>query len=150
MSPAELFTAPEPLHLALAAAALLVLVGGAGLVWAWRRLGRRLATLETAAAELREAVGALCAGAAGTDRRMLGLEQGLRRLAERQDRMELVHAGERAYDHAIRLVRNGAGLERLVAECGLTAGEARLILMLHGRGGGKAATASPTRAARAS
>ena len=113
------------------------------------RLRRRLARAEQGVAELRAEVAALCAGASGADRRVARLEQAVRRMGERQDRLELSRAGERAYDHAIRLVRGGAGLERLVSECGLTVGEARLILMLHGEGGRERATPSRRAADRA-
>jgi len=121
------------LALALAAA----LLPAAVLALACRRLARRLAAAERALEAARTDLAALCTAAAGTDRRLAGLERAQRRLAERQDRIELSHAGERAYDHAIRLVRNGADAERLVRECGLTPGEARLVLMLHGERAGR-------------
>jgi len=126
------------LALALAAA----LLPAAVLALACRRLARRLTAAERALEAARTDLAALCAAAAGTDRRLAALERAQRRLDERQDRIELSHAGERAYDHAIRLVRNGADTERLVRECGLTPGEARLVLMLHGeRAGEKGARA---------
>ena len=103
----------------------------------WRSSSRRCA--RSSAARRRS-----LPAAAGSDRRLAALERAQRRLDERQDRIELSHAGERAYDHAIRLVRNGADAERLVRECGLTPGEARLVLMLHGE---RAAAAGGPRAA---
>lgn len=131
-------------ELVLAPALAAVALAALGLGLACRRLARRLAAAERALEAARADVAALCAAASGTDRRLAALERAQRRLDERQDRIELSHAGERAYDHAIRLVRNGADAERLVRECGLTPGEARLVLMLHG---GQAAAAGGSRAA---
>ncbi|MCA1805511.1 MAG: DUF2802 domain-containing protein [Xanthomonadaceae bacterium] len=50
----------------------------------------------------------------------------------RQDQWELRSGSERSYQQAIQMVQHGAGAEELVRNCGLTPGEADLIVMLHG------------------
>lgn len=55
----------------------------------------------------------------------------LEQLRERQNQLDLRDPETGAYEQAIRLVRRGAGRQQLVADCGLTAAEADLILRLH-------------------
>ncbi len=132
--------------LALALVLVAALVPATVLALACRRLARRLAAAERGLDAMRADLAALCTAAAGADRRLAALERAQRRLDERQDRIELSHAGERAYDHAIRLVRHGADAGRLVRECGLTPGEARLVLMLHGERAGREGARAVARA----
>ncbi len=75
---------------------------------------------------------ALCAGAAGVGERLLGLERQLRRLSERQDQLEVRSVGERPYAQAIRMVQRGASAQDLIAACGLSQGEAELVVLMHG------------------
>lgn len=60
------------------------------------------------------------------------MERSLKRLGLRQDQVELNRSDERPYSHAISMVKKGAGVEDLVAACGLSRGEAELICMVHG------------------
>lgn len=41
-------------------------------------------------------------------------------------------SSQRGYDVATRLARNGAGIEELIANCGITRHEAELLVRLHG------------------
>lgn len=52
-----------------------------------------------------------------------------------------VAAPQRGYDMATRLAKNGAEVDELVANCGITRHEAELLVRLHGanRGGGEVA-----------
>ncbi len=103
-------------------------------LWLWRRQGRILARLETQqdrARQIRQDVGALCAGAVGVGERMLRLERRLRNVGERQERLELSDPGERPYAQAIRMVHRGASLEEIVSSCDLTRTEAQLLVMMH-------------------
>lgn len=59
------------------------------------------------------------------------LEQRIRRLAERQDQLELRDPLEQTYAHAIRLAQKGVDVNELVENCGLARGEAELLLRVH-------------------
>jgi hypothetical protein len=48
-------------------------------------------------------------------------------------------SGARGYEMAIRMARGGANLEEIVASCGTTRAEARLLLRLHHAAGANAA-----------
>lgn len=98
--------------------------------------GRRLRVWNQAyEAELRALkaeLAALCTANIGVGKQVGQMEQQVRRLAERQDLLELREASNRPYTQAIRLVRNGADVKDLMSTCALTQGEAELLVMLHG------------------
>jgi hypothetical protein len=83
---------------------------------------------------------ALCAGAINLGKHVDGLEHRIRRLAERQDQLELRDPMEQTYAHAIRLAQKGVDINDLVENCGLARGEAELLLRIH-RGERQTATA---------
>lgn len=60
------------------------------------------------------------------------IEIQLKRLGIRQDQLELRELESRSFMHATNLVKKGAGVEDLMGVCGLTQGEAELIVTLHG------------------
>lgn len=68
---------------------------------------------------------------ASMDEYKLGVEQQLRRLAERQDQTDFREPVSPAYNHAIKLVQKGASIDELIATCGLVRGEAELLIRLH-------------------
>jgi hypothetical protein len=119
----------------LGLAALGVVLAG---VSAWRnRRALDAARAETAVLQrelqlLQQSVSALTAGALGLDRRLDHLAAREQVLAERQETYEIQQAGEQPYSHAIRLVQQGAGVNRLVQELELSESEASLIVRLHG------------------
>lgn len=125
------------------AALLFGLVGVVlGLVAAWRLLqaSRRQADAEARIVELhtqldlvRQSISGLTAGAVGVDRRLKLLEARERVLSERQETYEIQQADEQPYGHAIRLVQQGASVDRLVSELALSESEAELIVRLHGQ-----------------
>lgn len=92
------------------------------------RYGKHLADLQ----RIEKDFAALCSASSGVGERLVRLEDLVRRLTERHDQLELRAGAERHYGQAIRLVQGGAGVEDLIANCGLTRGEADLIVMLHG------------------
>lgn len=122
-----------PLALGAMVCALLACVLG------WRAL-RALRLEQAAAAELRrelallqQSVSGLTAGAVGLDRRVQQLAARGQVLAERQETYEIQQAEAQPYSHAIRLVQQGAGVNRLVQELELSESEASLIVRLHGQ-----------------
>ncbi len=112
------------------------LAGALGFVWcilSLQRLTMRLAEVEQRLESLGTNLRALCAGAVGVDKRVSRLEQHGRDLRHRQEDMECQRQpGKHYYGEAIQMVRQGAGVERLIEELGLSHSEADLIVMLHG------------------
>lgn len=76
-------------------------------------------------------VRALYAGAVGVGERLSRQERKIKRLNERQEQVEIKTNGDRPYDQAIRMVKNGSSLDEIISICNLTRGEAELITMMH-------------------
>ena len=79
---------------------------------------------------LEQELGALCSASVGAGEHVVKLEQQVQRITERQDQLELRVAGNRPYDQASQLVNKGADIEDLMDSCGLTRGEAELMVMM--------------------
>ncbi len=118
-----------------AAAGVAVIIIGLLMTTAIVLRRRRLKRAAAGVAELqalRTDLGAMCASIAGFGERLVRIEQQLRNVGDRQDQLELRPSGERSYVHAIRMVQKGAGVDELVASCGINRGEAELLLRVHG------------------
>lgn len=74
---------------------------------------------------------ALCSGSLAAGDHLVKLENRVQRVIERQDGLELRAAHERPYAQASELIHRGADIDDLVENCGLTRGEAELLLMMH-------------------
>src|SRR3989304_3069374 len=81
--------------------------------------------------ELQHDLSALCTGASGVSGHLSRVDQQVRRLVERQDKVEAGGPANRAYHQAIRLIRNGADIDEVMDACGLVRTEAELLIMLH-------------------
>lgn len=114
-------------------------LGLLGIVW-WRLAraegARRAddARLRVEVDALQRELAALCSGAAGSGSRIARIERQLHLVRERQDRLEERSASHREFDRAVRLIRAGADIERLMEECSLTRAEADLLARMHGGG----------------
>lgn len=104
---------------------------------ALRRVGRNrdcvleeLALTRQRVQQAEQELAALCSAAAGAGDHVLTLEQQVQRILERQNLQELRSGGERPYTRASQLVHKGADIEELVDSCGLTQGEAELLVMM--------------------
>jgi len=73
----------------------------------------------------------LCRGATNIDRHISMIEEKIRRLLERQDKLEAADIVKREYENAIRAVKGGASVESLITVHGLSQAEARLLVSLH-------------------
>ncbi|MFQ5471022.1 MAG: DUF2802 domain-containing protein [Gammaproteobacteria bacterium] len=82
---------------------------------------------------------ALCLGATGVDGQLNRLGQQLKHLSDKHHQLDRREPGQGDFDKAIRLIRHGADLNELMANCGLMRAEAELLLMLHGNGKRQAA-----------
>ena len=88
-----------------------------------QELQRRIQSLE-------QELGALCSASVGAGEHVVKLEQQVQRITERQDQLELRGTGDRPYAQASQLVNKGADIDDLVDSCGLTRGEAELLVMM--------------------
>ncbi|TCK18816.1 uncharacterized protein DUF2802 [Thiogranum longum] len=84
--------------------------------------------------QLEQELGALCNASVGAGEHVLRLEHQMQRIIERQNDLEMRAVGERPYNQASQLVNKGADIEELVDTCGLTRGEAELLVMMQRRG----------------
>ena len=106
-------------------------------IHALRRAHSVSAGLAETAHELRERVqqleqelGALCSASVGAGEHVVRLEQQVQRIVERQNQLEMRACAERPYSHASELVIRGADIDELVETCGITRGEAELLVMM--------------------
>jgi len=84
-------------------------------------------------AGLQDQLSVLCAGATGSDKKIMKFEQTLNQLKEHQNTLDLgMSSQQHNYDHAIRLARKGVSMEQLIDNCNLSDEEAHLIDRLHG------------------
>ncbi len=74
---------------------------------------------------------ALINASVGMGERMLEMERRQRRLAERQEQLDIYDAANQPYEQAIRMAQNGSEIEELVDICGLSKTEAELIKIMH-------------------
>lgn len=81
---------------------------------------------------LQNQLSALCAGAVGTDDRIIQFEQALTQIKEYQNTLDLGMSPQHGYDHAIRLARKGVAVNQLIDNCNLSDEEAHLINRMHG------------------
>ncbi|QBQ53499.1 DUF2802 domain-containing protein [Nitrosococcus wardiae] len=81
--------------------------------------------------QLQKDFGVLCAGSARLGNQILQLERRVKKLDERQDQIDLHTPENCAYSQAIKMVRNGADIDQLIASCGLSRDEAGLVYLLH-------------------
>jgi len=120
---------------ALALSQVLLLAVVAGSIRSMRGLKRRVEQQEQRhAARLRtlqDDIAALCDGAVGVGDHLYHVERYLHRLSERQDQADMNDPAYQSFDHAVRLVKGGATVEQIMAECGLARSEAELIMMLN-------------------
>ena len=91
----------------------------------------RIASLELIVDDLHNNFNALCSGSVGIGKRISRLESKTRQQADRQLRLEDKTPALQNYGNAARLANKGADMDELVDYCGLSRGEAELILFLN-------------------
>jgi hypothetical protein len=96
-----------------------------------RRSQRRLTDAERRLQSLDNDLRAIFSASKGVDKRLARMEKKLKFQTERQDKLELHEPNLQAYGQAARMVRKGADADELVDTCGLSRGEAELIMFLN-------------------
>ena len=92
---------------------------------------QRIAELELVVNDLQGNFNALCSGSVGVGKRISRLESKTRQQAERQSSLEHREPDLQNYGNAARLANKGADMNELIDHCGLSRGEAELILFLN-------------------
>jgi hypothetical protein len=80
--------------------------------------------------QLESELGALCSASVGAGEHVIRLEQQVQRMVERQNQLEMRATTDRPYSRASQLINRGADTDELVDACGLTRGEAELLIMM--------------------
>lgn len=119
---------------ALAMTALLSMLAAGLAGRALRRQRRVIAELSVELEAVRRELSALCTGAVGAGGHLERIDRQMLRLAERQNRLEEREVSDREYERAAKLIREGAGAEQVVRECGLPRAEVELLLRMHATG----------------
>ena len=119
---------------------LLVLALVAGMAFQQRMLERirrqhadladSLRLAEDRVQHMEQELGALCSASVGAGEQVMRLQQQVRRATERQNLLEMRATGDRPYAQASELVNKGADTRELMEACGLTRGEAELLVMM--------------------
>ena len=109
----------------------LVLLGCGYLFVMFRAMKHEQNDLKNELKQIKNDLSALCNASATAGNRVVGTEQQLRRLKERQDQMELRGGNQKSYSQAIQMAQKGISAKELVLNCGITQGEADLLTMLH-------------------
>ena len=96
-------------------------------------LNSRVNQIESRAQSQQVSINGLTAGAIGVDNRLRKIEDREAALEHRQESIENMQSqNEAPFGEAIRLVQQGATVERLMEELNLSQSEASLIHMIHG------------------
>ncbi|MEN8260347.1 MAG: DUF2802 domain-containing protein [Pseudomonadota bacterium] len=94
-------------------------------------LKRQLRELRAFVDRNNDDIAGLCAAAASMNHRFDSREQVIDRLAEKISQLDYGFPQNHRYGDAIARVRDGAGVEDLVSDFGLTRDEASLLVLLH-------------------
>lgn len=82
--------------------------------------------------ELRRDLRALTTAALAVGERVLKVERQQNYYTQEKPQMDVIPINnDPSYEHAIRLVQNGATINDLVLVCGLSQGEAELVSLMH-------------------
>ncbi len=92
-----------------------------------RRFVRHLNEIQGLQRDMR----AITAAAIGVGERVLELERRQRRLAERQEQLDIYDSANQPYEQAINMVKHGAEPGELVDVCGISESEAELVALMH-------------------
>lgn len=96
-----------------------------------RRAQRQLAGMNKQLQSLDSDLRAFFSASSGVDKRLARMEKKVKIQNERQDKLELHEPNLQAYGQAAKMVRKGADADELVDTCGLSRGEAELIMFLN-------------------
>lgn len=100
-------------------------------VYKFRRVHRQLAGMENQLQNQANDLRAMFSASKGVDKRLARIEKKVKIQHQRQDKLELHEPNLQSYGQAAKMVRKGADADELVDTCGLSRGEAELIMFLN-------------------
>lgn len=97
----------------------------------YSRLARKNREYSIVIEQLQADFSALCKSAKGVDNHLGRVDKNIERIIERQSNYDMSNSLNREYGHAIKSIRNGAGLDDIVSIYGLNPAEAKLLFSIH-------------------
>ena len=94
---------------------------------------QQLADYQKRLAAMENQLSAVLDGAVGMGDKMQSLAQQVRSTRDEQLQISQRDLGNLPFNKAVQLVEQGAGVETLVRDCGLSRSEADLVVMMHGK-----------------
>lgn len=91
----------------------------------------RIQQLEKQLRQARNDFRALTTASIGVGGRVMELERRQRRMAEKQEQVDIYESANQPYEHAITMAKKGLDVDELVDVCGVSRNEAELIHMMH-------------------
>lgn len=96
-----------------------------------QRLGQVKHDNEQQLNALHKEIEALLTANTGLGERFRLMEQQMRSLDDRQEQLEWTETSGQSLKHAVSLVKKGADVDELVTTCGISRGEAELLMTVH-------------------
>jgi cell division protein FtsX len=120
---------PELLIISNIVVGVFLLLSLVAIVFMYNHFHQILAQQEEIVASLQTDLNAMCSGAVGVGEHMNKLEERIRMVVQRQVEFEAQETPKRSYKYAIKMLRNGANLDQIIADCGIPRGEAELLML---------------------
>jgi ABC-type siderophore export system fused ATPase/permease subunit len=120
---------PEILIISVIVVGIFLLLSLVAMAFMYNHFHQILAQQEEIISAMQTDLNAMCSGAVGVGEHLTKLDVRMRAVMQRQDELESQEAPERSYKYAIKMLRNGANLDQIIADCGLARGEAELLML---------------------
>ena len=106
---------------------VLTIIGGVCIYHFSERLNEKSKTIKL----LQDDAQALLGSVSVLDEKVHGMDQKIQHMQQRIDQLSLKEPSQQTYHHAVKLVKSGACINDVVESCGLSRGEAELIMLFN-------------------
>jgi sensor histidine kinase YesM len=120
---------PELLIISTIVVGIFLLLALVAMAFMYNHFHQILVQQEEIISAMQADLNAMCSGAVGIGEHLAKLDDRMRVVSQRQDELETQEAPERSYKYAIKMLRNGANLDQIIADCGIPRGEAELLML---------------------
>jgi sensor histidine kinase YesM len=120
---------PELLIISTIVVGIFLLLALVAMAFMYNHFHQILVQQEEIISAMQADLNAMCSGAVGIGEHLAKLDERMRVVSQRQDELETQEAPERSYKYAIKMLRNGANLDQIIADCGIPRGEAELLML---------------------
>jgi len=120
---------PELLVFSTIVIGIFLLAALVAMVFMYNHFHQILVQQEETISGLHSDLNAICSGAVGIGEHLAKLDERMLTVSQRLDELENQETPERSYKYAIKLIRNGAKLDQIMADCGISRGEAELLML---------------------